>query len=66
MMDAILIFSRKKERFGASGASKTLDTLNVHHDVFFNEEGLYSDGKIATAPELREKGFPTKRMMQSG
>lgn len=25
---------------------KTLDTLRVHHDIFYNEDSLYDDGKI--------------------
>lgn len=37
---------------------KTLDALNIHHDVFFNEDSLYSEGKItATIEALRQRGL---------
>lgn len=36
---------------------QTLERLNIHHDVFFNEDSLYSEGKItATIQALRDKG----------
>ena len=35
---------------------KTLDKMNVHQDIFFNEDSLYKDGKIADVlSELKEK-----------
>lgn len=37
---------------------KTLSTLNIHHDVYFNEDSLYGDGKVtSTVEELRSKGL---------
>lgn len=36
----------------------TLDKLNIHHDVFFNEDSLYKDGKIEEVINiLRTKGL---------
>lgn len=36
----------------------TLSTLGIHHDVYFNEDSLYSDGKVAsTVEDLRGKGL---------
>lgn len=36
----------------------TLEKLNIHHDVFFNEDSLYKDGKIEDVINiLREKGL---------
>lgn len=35
----------------------TLERLHIHHDVFFNEDSLYSDGKVKdTVEELRKRG----------
>ncbi|MBQ6268569.1 MAG: arginine--tRNA ligase [Bacteroidetes bacterium] len=35
---------------------KTLDKMNVHQDIFFNEDSLYKDGKIVDVlSELKEK-----------
>ncbi len=37
---------------------KTLVTLNVHHDIFFNEDSLYRDGKIdEVLEELRSNNL---------
>jgi arginyl-tRNA synthetase len=59
MMDADLSFFKKEgEEWCFRSIKNTLDTLNVHHDVFFNEDGLYSDGKItALLAELKEAGL---------
>lgn len=36
----------------------TLKTLNIEHDVFFNEDSLYSEGKVEqTIDDLRNKGL---------
>lgn len=36
----------------------TLDALNIHHDVFFNEDSLYTEGKITgTIQALRDRGL---------
>lgn len=37
---------------------RTLATLNIKHDVYFNEDSLYSDGKVKqTIDDLRERGL---------
>lgn len=37
---------------------ETLKTLNIEHDVFFNEDSLYSEGKVEqTIADLRSKGL---------
>jgi arginyl-tRNA synthetase len=36
----------------------TLDKLNIHHDVFYNEDSLYTEGKVDEVIRLlREKGL---------
>lgn len=36
----------------------TLDRLNIHHDVYFNEDSLYSDGKVQHVIDtLRSNGL---------
>jgi len=36
---------------------RTLESLNIRHDVFFNEDSLYAEGKItATIQALRDQG----------
>jgi arginyl-tRNA synthetase len=59
MMDAPLDFFRKQgEQWCFASIQQTLSTLNVNHDVFFNEDSLYTDGKIEELlDELREKGL---------
>jgi arginyl-tRNA synthetase len=58
-MEAPLDFFRKQgEEWCFATIQRTLDTLDVHHDVFFNEESLYTDGKIASLlEELRSIGI---------
>ncbi len=35
----------------------TMKRMNIHHDVYFNEDSLYTDGKVKdTIERLREKG----------
>ncbi len=37
---------------------KTLHVLNIHHDVFFNEDSLYGSGRVEkTIANLRERGL---------
>ncbi|MCZ7557435.1 MAG: arginine--tRNA ligase [Bacteroidia bacterium] len=59
MMDADLSFFQKQgEEWCFTSIKNTLDTLNVHHDVYFNEDGLYKDGKIARLlSELSDAGL---------
>ncbi len=36
----------------------TMKRMNIHHDVYFNEDSLYTDGKVKdTIERLRDKGF---------
>ena len=58
-MSAELDFFRGEgERWCFAVIRKTLDRLSVHHDVFYNEDSLYSEGKIDTVlSDLREKGL---------
>ncbi len=57
MMDADLDFFRSTgEQWCFATIRRTLDRLAVHHDVFFNEDSLYRDGKIDDVLNaLREK-----------
>jgi arginyl-tRNA synthetase len=57
--DAELDFFRKAgETWCFAVIRKTLETLNIQHDVFYNEDSLYSEGKIdAVLTELRAKGL---------
>lgn len=52
-------FCRKQgEQWCFSSIKKTLESLNIHHDEYFNEDSLYGDGKVtATIEDLREKGL---------
>lgn len=46
------------EKWCFASIVKTLTTLNIKHDIYFNEDTLYSDGKVeATISSLREKGL---------
>lgn len=55
--DAELDFFRSAgEQWCFARIRRTLDRLDVHHDVFFNEDSLYRDGKIdEVLTALREK-----------
>jgi arginyl-tRNA synthetase len=59
MMDAALTFFKKEgEDWCFNSIKNTLDILNVHHDVFYNEDGLYSEGKISVLlSELKGAGL---------
>ncbi len=40
---------------------KTLDRVNIHHDVFFNENSLYESGAVwETLAELEKRGYTYK------
>ncbi|MCB2203597.1 arginine--tRNA ligase [bacterium] len=58
-MTAELDFFRSAgEQWCFAAIRKTLDHLQVKHDVFYNEDSLYSEGKIdAVLKDLREKGL---------
>jgi len=54
----IEFFSKQGETWCFASIQRTLVRLGVRHDVFFNEDSLYSDGSIdALLSELREKGL---------
>lgn len=55
--DALHAFCRKEGELWCFAAIRsTLKTLGIAHDVFFNEDSLYTDGKVeATVRALREK-----------
>ena len=59
MLEAPLDFFRKEgEVWCFAAIQRTLESLNVHHDIYFNEDSLYSEGKIEVLlRELREKGL---------
>ena len=44
--DAEAVFKETAEREIFIDIKKTLDTLGVHHKIFFNENSLYEEGKI--------------------
>ncbi len=54
-----LVFCRKRgEEWCFAAIKRTLDVLNIHHDVFFNEDSLYSSGRVEqTIADLRAKGL---------
>jgi arginyl-tRNA synthetase len=57
--DDLRDYCRKQgEEWCFAAIKKTLTTLNIHHDVFFNEDSLYSEGKVEqTIADLRSKGL---------
>lgn len=57
--DEALAHCRKTgEQWCFRAIQQTLSVLNIKHDVFFNEDSLYTDGKVAqTIEELRAKGL---------
>lgn len=56
--EALTVCRKTGEAWCFEAIQKTLDVLNIHHDVFFNEDTLYSDGKVTqTIDELRSKGL---------
>ncbi|HOJ03839.1 MAG TPA: arginine--tRNA ligase [Bacteroidota bacterium] len=59
LADAALdVFRSAGEVWCFARIKETLDRLRVHHDRYFNEDSLYSDGTIARLlEELREHGL---------
>lgn len=54
----LTICRKKGEQWCFASIKATLARLGIHHDVFFNEHSLYTDGKIdATVATLRDKGL---------
>jgi arginyl-tRNA synthetase len=51
-------FKKKGEEWCFAKIKKTLERLGVRHDVFYNEDSLYSSGKINEVIEqFRSRGF---------
>ena len=51
-------FSKKGEEWCFTRIKKTLERLGVHHDVYYNEDSLYSSGKIKEViDDLRSRGI---------
>lgn len=52
-------FCKKQgERWCFASIQRTLAALNIRHDVLFNEDSLYHDGKVAaTIADLRQRGL---------
>lgn len=56
--EARTLCRKQGEQWCFAAIQKTLGALNIHHDVYFNEDSLYGDGKVAsTIEELRAKGL---------
>ncbi|MEY2718990.1 MAG: arginine--tRNA ligase [Bacteroidota bacterium] len=56
--DAKSLCRKQGEQWCFAEIQKTLSELNIHHDVYFNEDSLYGDGKVeSTIQELRQKGL---------
>ncbi|MBM4178432.1 MAG: arginine--tRNA ligase [Ignavibacteria bacterium] len=56
--EACTVCRKHGERWCFEAIKKTLGSLNIQHDVYFNEDSLYGDGKVAsTVEELRSKGL---------
>jgi len=56
--NSIAICKQIGEDWAFSAIKNTLKTMNVHHDVFFNEDTLYSSGAIEKViAELKKRDF---------
>ncbi|NOY06208.1 MAG: arginine--tRNA ligase, partial [Chlorobi bacterium] len=56
--ESIDFFRKRGEEWCFARIKETLERLEVHHDIFFNEDTLYRDGKIDEVLSiLREKGL---------
>jgi arginyl-tRNA synthetase len=54
----LAICRAKGEAWCFASIRRTLERLGVHHDVYFNEYSLYTDGHIArTVDQLRQRGL---------
>jgi len=57
-VDAKSLCRKQGEQWCFASIKHTLESLNINHDEYFNEDSLYSDGKVeATISELRSKGL---------
>ncbi|MBC8125048.1 MAG: arginine--tRNA ligase [Candidatus Kapabacteria bacterium] len=57
-VDAHTFCRKQGETWCFASIQKTLESMNIHHDEYFNEDSLYSDGKVAaTIDALRELGL---------
>lgn len=55
--DNLAICRKAGEEWCFATIRATMERMNIHHDVYFNEDSLYSDGKVKdTIERLREKG----------
>jgi arginyl-tRNA synthetase len=53
-----LFFQKYGEKWCFTRITTSLDNMGVKHDIFFNEDTLYTDGKIEEViKELRDKGL---------
>lgn len=51
-------FQSYGEQSNFANIKKTLDRMNVHHDIFFNEQSLYDSGAVRdTIADLKQRGF---------
>ena len=56
--DALSYCRKQGETWCFAAIRQTLQNLNIHHDVYFNEDTLYGTGKVmATVEALRERGL---------
>lgn len=56
--DALAVCRKSGEEWCFASIKRTLEALNIQHDIYFNEDSLYSSGKVAATIEaLREKGL---------
>ncbi|MCS6999551.1 MAG: arginine--tRNA ligase [Bacteroidota bacterium] len=54
----LAICRAKGEQWCFASIRRTLERLGVHHDVYFNEHSLYTDGHIErTVEQLRQRGL---------
>jgi arginyl-tRNA synthetase len=58
----LAVCKKKGEEWCFASIKRTLETLGVRHDVFFNENSLYEDGIIeSTIKQLKSTGFAYER-----
>jgi arginyl-tRNA synthetase len=56
--DVLHLCRKAGEEWCFASIKKTLHALNIHHDVYFNEDSLYSGGKVTgTIEALCERGL---------
>lgn len=57
--DEALAYCRKRgEEWCFASIKRTLVALNIHHDVYYNEDSLYTTGKVRdTIEDLRQRGL---------